>query len=144
MVWLKAVYLNHQDWRARSNLKNTVTLPVHFKNGGYETRGGGKLYHAASLSQGMHERDLDVQAWDEYFPSKHRQLPKEILPERFPADGSKSFYKGFFNWAALEIEPDEMAGGKVVAWAERQLSVSHGNQDTWPKFLTSRMPTSFF
>tara|TARA_R110002096_G_scaffold32166_10_gene93736 strand:- start:185 stop:658 length:474 start_codon:yes stop_codon:yes gene_type:complete len=45
------VYLNGQDWRISENLKEVATLPQHFREHGYTTLGGGKIYHSASLSE---------------------------------------------------------------------------------------------
>lgn len=119
------VYLNGQDWRENIILKDWETLPHHFKNNGYKTLGGGKLYHAASLSESGYTGYLDPRPWDEYFPSKNRQMPQEVLPERVAMHSNKAFYGGRFDWAALDIEPDEMADAKVVSWAEQQLSRKH-------------------
>lgn len=125
------VYLNSQDWRANHILKDRTTLPKHFQNNGYTTLGGGKLYHAASLSGGMHEGYLDARPWDEYFPSKGQQLPKEVEPAKIPTNGNPKHYRGYMDWAALDIDTDEMADAKVVSWAEKQLSREHGK----PLFL---------
>lgn len=119
------VYLNSQDWRANDILKRWVTLPQHFHDHGYETRGGGKLYHAATLSEGGYAGFIDPRPWDEYFPSQSRQMPAEVLPARVPANGNKAFYGGFFDWAELDIAPDDMADAKVVAWAASHLSRQH-------------------
>lgn len=125
------VYMNAQDWRENKALKDWVTLPHAFQNNGYKTMGGGKLYHAASLSKQGYTGFLDPRPWDEYFPSKDRQMPQEVLPKDVPTNTHKDFYGGRFDWAELDIDPDEMADAKVVAWAERQLSQLH---DT-PLFL---------
>jgi len=119
------VYVNAQDWRENELLKNWVTVPHHFQNHGYKTLGGGKLYHAASLSKQGYTGFLDPRPWDEYFPSKQRQMPQEVLPEKVPTNTHQDFYGGRFDWAELEIEPNEMADAKVVAWAERQLGRKH-------------------
>ncbi len=52
-------------------------------------------------------------------------MPQEIKPDPFPANGTLEFYKGHFDWAALDIEDDEMADAKVVSWAETQLLKEH-------------------
>lgn len=119
------VYLNNHDWRENRVLKDRVTLPQYFKNNGYRTLGGGKLYHAASLSLGMHEGYLDARPWDEYFPSKSQQMPDEVEPAKIPSNGSPNQYRGYMDWAALDIDTDEMADAKVVSWAEEHLLKSH-------------------
>src|SRR5690606_8990800 len=40
------VFGNSHDWRTEPSLAGVVTLPMHFKNEGYFTAGGGKLFHA--------------------------------------------------------------------------------------------------
>lgn len=116
------VYLNSQDWRESERLKNVVTLPQHFRENGYRVIGGGKLYHAANLRETMLEGYFDPRPWDEYFPSKSRQLADEVSPAEQAVNGSNEFYRGRFDWNALEIPDNEMGDGKVVSWAEEQLS----------------------
>lgn len=125
------VYSNTQDWRENPMLWNGITLPQHFKNNGYETLGGGKLYHASTLREEMYKGYIDPRPWDAYFPSKNRQMPREITPAEIPANGNPGFYNGHFDWAALDIEPDDMADAKVVKWASEQLSRTHAK----PLFL---------
>ena len=127
------VYLNRQDWRKCKSLKDRVTLPQYFKDKGYKTLGGGKVYHGATLSEKMYMGYLDPRPWDEYFPSKDRQMPQEVAPDVWPVNGSKKFYRGYFDWAALDIETGEMADAKVVSWAEQKLSQDHGQ----PLFLAA-------
>ncbi|WP_404309544.1 sulfatase [Neorhodopirellula lusitana] len=119
------VYLNSQDWRENSILIARTTLPQSFRDNGYKTLGGGKLYHASTLSENACTGLIDARPWDEYFPSKTRQLVKEVVPDQIPTNGSKQFYRGYFDWAALDIEPEEMGDAKVVDWAEQQLSKEH-------------------
>jgi len=118
------VYLNGQDWRNNQYL-SVPTLPDHFRENGYKTVGGGKLYHAASLNEKGFTGLIDSEPWDEFFPSKEQQMPQEVLPDTFPTNGSTNFYKGFFDWAELDITDKEMADGQVVTWAEEQLSQTH-------------------
>tara|TARA_R110002049_G_scaffold285698_1_gene466650 strand:+ start:10556 stop:11980 length:1425 start_codon:yes stop_codon:yes gene_type:complete len=116
------VYFNNQDWRECDKLNDFTTLPHCFRSNGYKVLGGGKLYHAASLSQWGHEGYLDPRPWHEFFPSKSQQLPAEITPDSIPLNGSDQFYRGYMDWAALDIEDDQMADAKVVSWAEEKLS----------------------
>ena len=125
------VYYNWQDWRECENLAGVTTLPQHFREHGYHVLGGGKLYHAANLSEWGLTGYLDPAPWHEYFPSKTRQLADEITPANHAVNGSNEFYKGRFDWAPLDIEDGDMGDGKVVAWAEQQLSRSHNK----PLFL---------
>ncbi|MFC2113348.1 sulfatase [Bacteroidota bacterium] len=119
------VYYNWQDWRENQKLKDWITLPHHFQNAGYKTLGGGKIYHAYTFNEQAYAGHIDPRPWDEYFPSKSRQMPEEVRPDSFPVNGNKEFYNGYFDWAAMDIEPEEMADAKVVSWAEQQLSRKH-------------------
>ena len=126
------VYINKDDWRENEYLKSITTLPQHFRNNGYKVIGGGKLYHAANLSEAMLEGYLDPRPWDEYFPSKWRQLPDAHIPAGNSVNGSNKFYGGRFDWDAVDISNNEMGDGQVVAWAEKQLATDHGK----PLFLS--------
>ncbi|GAB5560498.1 MAG: sulfatase [Synoicihabitans sp.] len=125
------LYLNQQDWRESERLQTVTTLPQHFKNHGYKTLGGGKLYHAASLNPKMFAGYIDTRPWDDYFPAVGTQLAPEVVPDHIPTNGSPDQYRGYMDWAALDIEPAEMGDAKVVSWAEQQLARTH-NQ---PLFL---------
>ena len=120
------IYINSHDWRQVSTLKNAVTLPRHFKDNGYLTMGGGKLFHAHTFfDQKNLEGYPDPDAWDAYFPSKTQQMPTEVVPEVWPVNSSKKFYRGHFDWAPLQISNREMADAKVVSWASKQLAKTH-------------------
>ena len=43
-------------------------------------------------------------------------MPVEVLPEPFPENGVKEFYKGFFDWAPLEIEDAAVACLEAHPW----------------------------
>jgi len=120
------IYINSHDWRQASTLKNAVTLPRHFKDNGYLTMGAGKLFHAHTFfDQKNLEGYPDPDAWAAYFPSKIKQMPTEVVPEVWPVNSSKKFYRGHFDWAPLQISNREMADAKVVSWASKQLAKTH-------------------
>lgn len=120
------IYINSHDWRQASILKNAVTLPRHFKNSGYLTMGAGKLFHAHTFFDRKNlEGYSDPDAWNTYFPSKTQQMPEEVVPETWPVNSSKKFYRGHFDWASLQISNLDMADAKVVDWASKQLAKTH-------------------
>ena len=120
------IYINSHDWRQASILKNAITLPRHFKNSGYLTMGAGKLFHAHTFFDKKNlEGYSDPDAWDAYFPSKTQQMPEEVVPETWPLNSSKKFYRGHFDWAPLQISNLDMADAKVVDWASKQLAKTH-------------------
>lgn len=119
------IYKNNDDWRIIESTKNAVTLPECFQAAGYLTKGGGKIYHAWSFNENALTGFMDPRPWDEYFPSKMAQMPEEVEPEKWPVNSTREFYNGHFDWAPLNINDNEMADGKVVSWAEKQLSIKH-------------------
>ena len=119
------VYTNKDDWRQNPHSRDAITIPDCFRSAGYTTKGGGKIYHAHSLNEEAFTGFLDPEPWDEFFPSKARQMPPEVEPNEWPVNSEKKFYKGKFDWAPLQTEDDEMADGKVVRWAEQLLATEH-------------------
>ncbi|MDF1814034.1 MAG: sulfatase [Verrucomicrobiales bacterium] len=125
------VYFNQQEWKKNPVLRDVPTIPHHFREEGYTTLGGGKIYHAASLSEAGFCGLLDPDPWDVFYPSKERQLAPEVLPSIVPTNGNSKFYRGFFDWALLQIADKEMGDAKVVHWATGELSKTHSK----PLFL---------
>lgn len=74
------VYDNGPDWRRLEVFQDIATLPRYFRESGYQTMGGGKLFHAHTYRpQGFFGLN-DPNAWDTYYPSIGRQLPDEVGP----------------------------------------------------------------
>ncbi len=119
------VYLNQQDWREEPRLKGIATLPGFFREQGYKVVGGGKIYHAHSLTDEAHSGFFDPEPWEQYFPSKSLAMPLETDPPNYPVFGNPKFYRGHFDWVPMTIDDAEMADAKVVSWAETQLSEVH-------------------
>ncbi len=120
------IYANAHDWRQAPRLKGAVTLPRHFRDTGYLTLGAGKLFHAHTF---FDKKNLsgypDPGAWHDYFPSKTQQMPEEAVPENWPVNSSRKFYRGHFDWVPLQIPNAEMADAKVVSWAAKRLAKRH-------------------
>ena len=110
----------------RRSAEGAVTLPRHFRDTGYLTLGAGKLFHAHTF---FDKKNLsgypDPGAWHDYFPSKTQQMPEEAVPENWPVNSSRKFYRGHFDWAPLQIPNAEMADAKVVSWAAKRLAKRH-------------------
>lgn len=119
------VYYNWQDWRRCQNLRDVPVLPQHFRDHGYKVLGGGKLYHAANLSQWGLRGFLDASPFDEYFPSRDRQIADELVEPGNAVNGSNKFYRGRFDWLPTETTDEETGDGKVVTWAVSQLEQTH-------------------
>jgi len=133
------VYDNIQDWRESPALKNAVTIPAYFRSRGYRAVGGGKIFHALSWIWKDYGLDQnDPASWDEYFPSKRRQLPEDYWPNENLRRGDREIIgdpmargnigkrpSWFFDWAPVDAPDEAMADSKVVEWAISEVQRKH-------------------
>ncbi|NNJ28136.1 sulfatase [Alienimonas chondri] len=99
------LYLNAQSWPR--TVEGVPTLSETFKNAGYDTRGGGKIFH------GSHPREQDERFWHEYFP-----LPGFPTPEAAQGKSTANgLGKGHFDWAPLDVGDEELGDTKLTDWA---------------------------
>ncbi len=106
------IYNNRQPWR--EVLAEITTLPAYFRQQGYTTLGAGKLFHPPYP---------DVEAWDDYFPSKTKVKPDDPMPAHRPLNGIPNARN--FDWGPLEVENQAMGDVKVVDWVSAQLEKKH-------------------
>ncbi len=125
------VYNNPDDWRVAPLLEGLPTLPEYFRANGYRVLGGGKIFHAHTYYEQGFVGLNRAEAWDEFFPSKTRQLPAEIRPPGWPVNGNPGLIFKLFDWSPVEVSDDAMGDGLVVSWAERRLL----EVDEEPQFL---------
>ena len=133
------IYHNGQDWRSRPRLANAVTIPEHFRAGGYTAFGGGKIFHALSwITGGYGKQQNEAKLWDSYWPSATEPMPKPQWPKaaqaRRAANGylyskpiaigktSKGRPSHFFDWAPDDQPETGTADYKVVSWAAGELA----------------------
>jgi arylsulfatase A-like enzyme len=96
--------------RLREKLPTATTLMEYLRQYGYNTQGGGKIFHGANDPG-------DIASWDFYFKSqKHtRASGRDVsLPE-----------DAWAPWGAIDVDDDEMLDVKVVNWAISELEKSH-------------------
>ena len=139
------VYNNPHPWRESERLAKAITIPEHFRAGGYEVYGGGKIFHALCwITGGYGKQRNDPKIWDRYFPSKEKPMPDAIYP--LAAKAKKNPKNGYVNWkplawpegstpgrpshfldfAPIKDQPEsEMADWKVVDWAIEELGKRH-------------------
>lgn len=115
------VYGNTERWRDSPAIQGKLSLPQLFRRNGYETAGGGKIFHAHSYYAEGFRGQPQPEAWDDVFPSPDRQLPPELRPRGWPVNGNPGFIFKLFDWAGLDVEDDAVGDGQVVQWAERKL-----------------------
>ena len=141
------VYNNGQDWRRSPRLAKAVTLPEHFRAGGYKAFGGGKIFHCLSwINDGYGKQQNEAKLWDRYWPAADRPMPDPLWPK---ATGAKRASNGylyskpiavgksvegrpphFFDWAPDPQPESKTADHQVVDWAIGE--------------LTQRRPRPFF
>ena len=133
------VYHNGQDWRSSPRLAKAVTIPEHFRAGGYKAFGGGKIFHALSwITGGYGKQQNEAGLWDSYWPSATDPMPAPQWPKAAAAKRGANGYlyskpiavgrelKGrpahFFDWAPDAQPETGTADYKVVSWAAAELA----------------------
>ncbi len=136
---LTGVYGNYDNWKHSPVLQGVETIPRHFRNAGYEAVGGGKIFHALAWIQTAYGLDLnDFDAWDEYFPSKHRSMPETVWPQGATEDAVKTWTwppvargnvgprpQYYFDWGGFPTHDGQLGDYKVVDWAIAELGKKH-------------------
>ncbi|MCY4585273.1 MAG: sulfatase [Bryobacterales bacterium] len=102
-----AVYRNGDLWR--DGLPDAITLPEHFRAGGYYVAGGGKTFHGS-------QNDLSV--WDDYY-----SFEPQVLPPNRPVNGIPK--AAHFDWSPVDAADDETADTKLAHWAADFLRQDH-------------------
>jgi len=136
------IYNNGQEWRQSPRLAEAVTLPEHFRDGGYTAFGCGKIFHALSwITGGYGKQQNEAKLWDYYWPSATNPMPDAAWPKASEAKRDASGYvrskpiavgkslKGrpshFFDFGPLDQPDSAMADYKVVSWAAGELAKKH-------------------
>lgn len=105
------IYVNAEWWKP--NLPEVVMLPRHFRNHGYYSAGGGKVFHH---TPGFNPPD----SWDEYF-----DLVNDLRTEGFLVPYRRPDHISSFDWGPVDADPMQMGDGSTVRWAEEFLSREH-------------------
>lgn len=113
--WETGIYTNGDP--AQGVLKDITTINRHFLASGYNTRGGGKIYHGF----GSEGRDDTWTEWAGLFPS--------VNDHDANLNGLQS---GHFDWGAIQAAPQDMGDYKATSWAIDHLQKAPTDQ---PLFL---------
>jgi arylsulfatase A-like enzyme len=133
------VYYNGQSWRKSPRLADAVTIPEHFRAGGYTAFGCGKIFHALSwITDRYGTQQNEAKLWDYYWPSATNPMPEPQWPRDTKAIRSEDGYlhstpiavgknqegrpPHFFDWGADDQPESGTADYKVVSWAADELS----------------------
>ena len=130
------IYSQVGDWRENPRLADIRTLPRHFRDNGYLTLGGGKLFHAHTYVYEGFLGQQDYDAWTAYFPSIERQLPDEVFPPPGQTDGDAAgngISTGHFDFYPTVTTDEAMGDGQVVTWVTEQIA----NETDGPRFMSA-------
>ena len=105
------VYANGEWWKP--NFPDLVMLPRYFKDNGYYSAGGGKVFHH---TPGFNPPD----SWDEYF-----DLVTDLKTDDFLIPYRRPDHITSFDWGPLDKSEMEMGDGATVRWAEEFLERDH-------------------
>lgn len=98
--WKTGIYTNNDP--AQKVMEETLTINRHFLAQGYNTRGGGKIYHGYT-SEGRKDTWTE---WAGLFPS---------IPEH--EENMTGMGRGHFDWGPVKAKPAEMGDYKLTDWA---------------------------
>lgn len=115
-------------WRDESpELKNAVVLSQHFRNNGYYSVGGGKIFHSLQWTPGDSQNDPN--AWDEYRGdpldpiSSDWPRPKFTQNQNTGFQGKRPLNNHLFGAAIIDNVEEQAFGDHLVAdWAIEQLN----------------------
>lgn len=113
--WQTGIYTNADP--AQGVMKDTLTLNRHFLANGYNTQGGGKIYHG----YGSEGRTDSWTKWEGLFPS---------IKEH--EENMNGLGRGHFDWGSVDAKPSDMGDYKSTDWAINQLKTAPADK---PLFL---------
>lgn len=105
--WQTGIYTNNDP--AQGVLKDVITINRHFLANGYNTRGGGKIYHGYS-SEGRTDSWTE---WAGLFPS---------IKEH--EENLNGLNRGHFDWGPVNSKPSDMGDYKLTDWAINHLKTA--------------------
>lgn len=105
--WETGIYTNNDP--AEGVMKDTVTLNRHFLASGYNTLGGGKIYHG----YGSEGRTDSWTKWEGLFPS---------IKEH--EENMNGLSRGHFDWGPVDAKPSDMGDYRATDWAINQLKTA--------------------
>jgi arylsulfatase A-like enzyme len=123
---MQNVWYDGPEWRNIPVLKDVETMEQFFRNRGYKTLAGGKIYHSLSPPW-LTTNQAEPESWDFYFPSAYIPIPYQIRahdsvihPEHFVGRRHP-----WFTWGPLDIPDEKMSDYHVVDWARYELGREH-------------------
>jgi arylsulfatase A-like enzyme len=141
-------------WREFEALKDVVTLEQFFKQNGYKTLGGGKIYHSQAPPWAPTSQ-VEPANWDFYYPSPYIshpfqiRAPKEVIYPEEDDNESRPGGEGWWTWGPIPVPDEKMADFHVVDWAGYQLTLKHERPfflaaGTWKPHDPWEVPQKYF
>lgn len=121
------VYGNEQWWRPV--LPNAVTMPMYFRQQGYEVAGAGKVFHhTAGFNPPDQWDNFQLQVFDDPWYRRPEWYPwtkKEPNPAGHPFNGLTNF-QGEFDWGVLPGRAENDYGDmRAIEYGEKFLAARH-------------------
>ena len=119
---MQNVWYDGPKWREIPMLANIETVEQFFKNRGYETLAGGKIYHSLAPPW-LTSNQADPSGWDFYYPSISVPMPHQIsAPEEvINPDSWVGGRHKWFTWGPIDAVDEKMADYQTVGWASYEL-----------------------
>lgn len=116
----------HPDWRKVPALSTLLTMEQFFKEKGYKTLAGGKIYHTLSPPRATLNQS-EAKGWDFYYPSLKIPVPFQVrAPEEIISPKNfKGVQPDYFTWGPIALGDDYMADFQIAEWANYELSQKH-------------------
>lgn len=116
----------HPDWRKVPALSSLLTMEQFFKEKGYKTLAGGKIYHTLSPPRATLNQS-EAKGWDFYYPSLKIPVPFQVrAPEEIISPKNfKGVQPDYFTWGPIALGDDYMADFQIAEWANYELSQKH-------------------
>ncbi|SKB31855.1 sulfatase [Daejeonella lutea] len=113
----------HPEWRKVPALKDVQTIEQFFKDKGYTTLAGGKIYHTLAPPRATVNQS-EAKGWDYYYPSLAIPIPFQVRAPLSVIDPKLFVGKqpDYFSWGPIAMGDEYMADYQIVDWANYQLA----------------------
>ena len=109
--WKSGVSSDAQDWRRSAQVIGKPSIPIFFRDAGFQTVADGMVYALGKGGLRGYEEDA---AWDVRFPKAGVQLPEPAVKAGQNFNGLNL---GEWDWGPVEAKDADMEDGKIAEWA---------------------------
>lgn len=108
--WKSGVSGAAQDWRRSAQVTGKPSLPMFFRDTGFQTVGVGLIYFEENGGHGFTEDAV----WDVRYPKAGPQLPESAVKLGQNLNGLKL---GDWDWGPVDAKDSDLEDGKIADWA---------------------------